>query len=345
MSRSARPVVAFGSALTFLIALLLAAPAMGQSMEQRIAQVRRQRLADRAAAATQAQRAHVTITARLAQILGAVTLDRIPAKLALQWWTQRTGISLVIDWRDLAKDGVRSDAPVSLKVQHIPAATALHLILTQAAPDLTLIYHATPWYVEVMSKREANRHPVVRLYDVRGLLMPIPDFAGPSFDLQSTLGNENGTSAGTSGGGASGGVVGAGLWGQAGQNRADKPKIETPQQRGEKLAQLIRDTIEPTIWRTNGGQYSSIRYHNGLLIVQAPLYVQQQIGIPMPPPAPGSPGHAAAGYARPIDRSGNTYRASGATSRGGAISGGGGRSNGVAGVADTPDRIASVAER
>jgi hypothetical protein len=48
------------------------------------------------------------------------------------------------------------------------------------------------------------------------------------------------------------------------------------------IAQLIRDTIEPDIWLENGGQYGTIRYYDGRLIVSAAPFVQRQIGSSVP---------------------------------------------------------------
>jgi len=42
----------------------------------------------------------------------------------------------------------------------------------------------------------------------------------------------------------------------------------------------IRETIEPEIWQQLGGQHASIKFFNGRLIVKAPRYVHEQIGIP-----------------------------------------------------------------
>ena len=53
-------------------------------------------------------------------------------------------------------------------------------------------------------------------------------------------------------------------------------------ERGEELAKLIRTTIEPDIWSEGGGPAEcSVTYHDGMLIVRAPQYVQNQIGTPV----------------------------------------------------------------
>ncbi len=125
-----------------------------------------------------------------------------------------------------------------------------------------------------MTKRQANMRPVLRVYDVSDMVMRIPNFTNaPRLDLNEALSNTNsGGSGGTGGGGGS-----SGLFTDEDETEEDVP---TKQENGEDLADLIRNTIEPEIWQANGGAYASVRYYDGRLIVNAPMYVHQQIGIP-----------------------------------------------------------------
>ena len=104
--------------------------------------------------------------------------------------------------------------------------------------------------------------------------MPSFDDA-PTFDLGESL-----RSSGN--GGGSGGAGGAGGGSLFEDQNQDRPAT-TKQERGEALAKLIRESIEPTIWAEAGGE-SSIRYFNGRLVVNAPKYVHRQIGIPVSAP-------------------------------------------------------------
>jgi hypothetical protein len=48
-------------------------------------------------------------------------------------------------------------------------------------------------------------------------------------------------------------------------------------QRVQSLITLITDLVEPTAWTHNGGDQATIRYRDGVLIIQAPQYIQRQI--------------------------------------------------------------------
>jgi hypothetical protein len=201
--------------------------------------------------------------ARVGMVLDRVRFEQLPAADALVWFQTRTQLPLVIHWPSLEVMGIDRQTPLTVDLEMVPAARLLDLILDQMAsipaetvPEAALVYDVTAWYVHVMTKADANRHPVLRVYDVRGLTAIIPSFTdAPQMDLSAILRDDRGFTADT----------------------RDQTTPPTREQRGQALAQIIRDTIEPTIWQAHGGQYSSIRYHDGRLIVNAPLYVHRRI--------------------------------------------------------------------
>lgn len=274
MTRYPRPILAnltLGTALAGLLAWGgLAAPAEGQTLQQRIDHVERQRSREAQVAAQteaiQRQQAEQLIVRRLHQVIDEVSLQDQPVREAFAGWAETTGVPLVIDWEAMALAGVDPDRRITLELRQVPAYRLLSVLMQQAGQETTLIREVTPWYVRVMTKAQANREPVLRVYDVGDLLMEVPHFASaPSFDLNEALGDQD--SQGTS------------LFGD-GQNETAQDRPRTRADRGEELAELVRATIEPDIWQAHGGVHGSIRYHQGKLIVRAPAYVQEQIGGP-----------------------------------------------------------------
>ncbi len=252
--------------------LALSCDAIGQTLQQRIDDMRRRQAAQRSAAsaATEDPVPALDIPARMAQPLRNVRFDGVPAQEAFNQWSERTEIPLVIDWAGLELDGVDPQTPITLELDFVPAWQLLRLMMDTVRFETDLIYDVEPWYVRILSKRQANRETVIRTYDVRDLLMEVPQFTmAPELDLTESLGE---TAAGGGGGGAT-------------QLFTDEQEDEDEQrltraERGEQLAALIRTMVEPDIWQAHGGQYSSIRYFDGRLIVNAPKYVHRQIGIP-----------------------------------------------------------------
>lgn len=265
--------------LACLAALIVLPHAQAQSLQERIQIVKEQRSqaaqAEQAAAQPQ-QPESQQIPLKMRLLIDEVSFDQEPARDVFNWWSSMTDIPMVIDWTGMELDGVDPDQPITLNLKTVPAKMLLKIILQQASPETKLIYEATPWYIHVMTKRQANRNPVLLVYDVSDIVMTIPNFTNaPRMDLNESLSNTN--SGGSSGGG--GGGSSSSLFGD--ENDEQDEELLTKDERGQNIADMIRKTIEPEIWQENGGYYASARYYDGRLIVNAPMYVHQQIGMPV----------------------------------------------------------------
>lgn len=265
---------------------LIGLPSFGQSRSERVDQ-----LSSALAGATQArgttyvnaetgQSVRATPRQLMRETLTNVDYDEMPAKLALEVWSNRTGVPLVINWAALEAEGIDPDAPVTLKLKAIPAEQVLRLIVSQMHPDPLgddeLIVDVEQWYVRVMTKRDALRRSTTKMYFIGDLLMTIPNFGNaPKFDLNEALSNTS--SGGSNGGGQNSG--GSPLFGDDNNDRDREPQLSETE-KAERIADVIRDGIEPDIWRENGGEYASIRYFRGMLVVKAPDFVHEQIGVP-----------------------------------------------------------------
>ena len=270
---------------TLALAAVVGLPAFGQSRSDRvdsIAAALSSGINDRATSDvvyTDAKTGEV-IKATPAQLmretLTSVNLDAIPGKLALEIWSNQTNVPIVINWTSLEAQGVDPNSPVTLTLGKVPAELVLNLIIQQLHPDPIdndeLLVEVQQWYVRVMTKEDALRRSKTKLYFIGDLLMDIPNFDNaPGFDLNQALSN-------TSSGGSDGSKnqESKGLFGED-DNDTKEPRL-TKQQKAERIADMIRDTIEPDIWRENGGEYGSVRYYRGMLIVKAPEFVHEQIG-------------------------------------------------------------------
>ncbi|MHC4768512.1 MAG: hypothetical protein ACYTEI_07360, partial [Planctomycetota bacterium] len=58
----------------------------------------------------------------------------------------------------------------------------------------------------------------------------------------------------------------------------DAPDRLTEIERAQVIIDLITETIEPEAWDVAGGDWASIRYYTGTLIIRAPDYIHRQIG-------------------------------------------------------------------
>ena len=271
------PRILFDSFSLSMVALCLAAfvfgllpwSAEGQTLEQRIEDMQRReaRQAERERAEAEAAAPDLRINERLATRISFVAQE-LGAREALERWAQATGVPLAIDWNALELQGVDADQPVVVELESVPAEVVLLVLMDAMSEDLDFVAEAHDWGLLLRSRPDANRDVMTRVYDVRDLLVDVPDFNdAPRLSLTESLSNTS-----------SGGGGGQGVFDVDEHDDEDRPLSR--RERGELLIQLVRDTIEPDLWVANGGEFSKIRYRDGKMIVRAPLYVHMQIGRP-----------------------------------------------------------------
>lgn len=213
------------------------------------------------------------IVRRLTDRIDQVKIEA-PAKDAFAWWSRTTKIPLVVNWNGLQEQGIDAEAPISLDLRNVPSGQVLGLLMTQTSSDHPLIFESSSSYIEIMTRDDANKRLVLRSYDIKDLLHAPGEISVPSFNISEAF--ESGSSRDRSG--------------ESDHDRnlfdddsgtsssAQRVMDKSPEQRGDEIAQIIRDTVEPDVWRDNGGS-ASIRYFQGKLLVNAPLYVHSQIGL------------------------------------------------------------------
>ncbi|MEX2215657.1 MAG: hypothetical protein WD768_16210 [Phycisphaeraceae bacterium] len=262
-------IVSFSLALVAMLAI--ASTASAQLTKEQLDKVRQQR--NQEGITTQGTSSRQSpVRSLYSTLIDPVTIDNTKARDAFRWWSNVTGIPLVINWREMEAAGIDADTLIDLQLRNAPAAAVLSLMLRQLSPDKPLMYETSDWYIRIMTKEEANKDTVILVYDIKDLTKRIPNFDNaPGFDLNSALSNTS--SGGSSGGGATSATT---LFKEGGDDEIKTTEAE----RGEELAQLIREMIEPTIWQELGGEHSSVKYFQGRLIVKAPRYVHAQIGFP-----------------------------------------------------------------
>ena len=213
----------------------------------------------------------VPIARKLQLPIQNIRLENVPVKQAFEWWSGVTNIPLVVHWSQMEQYGLERDTPVSLKLKAAPAGVTLKLIMDMFSQEEPLVVEVTDWFVQVMTRDRANRKTIRKIYNVGDLIMSIPNFdSAPNLDLTAALSNSS-----SSGGGANASSSSSTIFAS---NDKDESDSLTRDERGENIADIIRETIEPDIWIANGGSHSSVKYLNGMLIVNAPYYVHQQIG-------------------------------------------------------------------
>ena len=242
-------------ASVFLVALLLPLPAL---------------IAAAPPAATQpADGAGKTaaVTA-LQKKLGDVKLSSTALEDAIDYIRETTGANIHVNWRALELLNVTRQTQISVKLNDVSMRRALKAILDETGAGQQITYYIDEGVIEITTREIADQQLITRVYPVGDLVMEIPNFAGPSFNIQNQ--------AQISGGGGGGGGSSQSILSGSGNGTSRAEQALSKDQRAQDLVRTIQETVHPEIWRENGGT-ASIRYFNGHLIVTAPRSVQEAI--------------------------------------------------------------------
>jgi hypothetical protein len=136
--------------------------------------------------------------------------DNVPLSDCIDFLHDVSGANIVVDWKTLNAASITKDAPINLRVKNTSLEQVLNLILTQASTtDNILTFYIDRDVIQVTTKTEADKHVYTIVYDVRDLLITVPNFT-----LSTNTGGGGGY--GGSGGGYGGGGYGGGGYGGGG---------------------------------------------------------------------------------------------------------------------------------
>ncbi len=200
---------------------------------------------------------------------GKVEFDKVALSDVFDHLRETTGVNLYVNWPALEAAGVDPSAAVSLKLNGIRVRVMLDLVLKQVGNG-QLDWYIADNIIYVTTRELADRQQVTVVYPIQDLIVDVPDFKGPDFNLDSG----NGGGGGGRGGGGGTGPFGGGSGGQ------NEPPRLTKDERAQQIVQLIQNIVEPDVWDVNGG-FAKISTFNGNLIITAPRKVHEKINGPV----------------------------------------------------------------
>ena len=246
--------------------LMLAAPAFGQSLSDRINYVMQQRAEAQTRSMTMGQMLSVLTYTDI-----TVSFPETPARETFNYLQTVLGIPIIGRYSDdKAGHGIDPDTPITLDVVDKPALTVLELVLDQCEEFEPTTWQLRSGFVEVGTKERLSAPAAreIKYYPIRDLLFEPPYFDNaPDLNLATALNQTRSSSGGSGGGGGS-------IFGEPGDEKERKSEAEKVQE----LIDLITETVEPDAWDINGGDWATIRPYSGVLIIRAPDYIQRQIG-------------------------------------------------------------------
>ena len=203
----------------------------------------------------------------LSRILPQVNFSGVALNDAIDYIRDVTGANLHVDWKSLEAAGVDKGTALNIRLRNVQVRKVLNLILNEAGGQggSLLTFYVDQGVIEITTREVADRQLITRVYPVQDLLVEVPDFIGPDFNLASQ------SSGGGRGGGGGGNII------SSNGNGNDTEQKMTRAERAQALIDVITSTIQPDIWQVNGGT-AAIRFFNGNLIVTAPRSVHEALG-------------------------------------------------------------------
>ncbi len=256
-------------------------PTFGQTLTERIAAIKKQRAAEQQAAQLKKE---LNPKAKLLQALLyrtlTVSFDQTPAREVFDYLGTTLGINLIARYSDDATGhGIDPQTPITLFAENMFAIEVLELVLEQCAAVEGCTWQLRDSFLEVGTKDRLSSPSAreVRVYRIDELIYEPRRFNNaPRVGINHLYPGY--------GGGYYRGYRG-GYGGSIGPTVATPTTDQRKSQRAQEIVNLIIDTIEPNAWAQTGGEWASIRYRDGSLIVNAPDYIHRQInGYPHVPP-------------------------------------------------------------
>jgi type II secretory pathway component GspD/PulD (secretin) len=212
---------------------------------------------------------HFAETPENRRILADLEARRIPTVAfadnamadVIQFFQTITQLNVDTDWQSLDRIGIQRETPISLNLSNVSARTLLDRIVEKASgPDA---FSRADWAVQdgvvmIASEERIRRNTALVIYDVRDLLIEVPDYTDvPRIDLNQAL------QAGGQGG------AGGSPFGGGGQEDDREELLRDREERLDDLIDIITENVDYEGWVDNGGTTGRIQrlVNQGNLII------------------------------------------------------------------------------
>jgi beta-lactamase regulating signal transducer with metallopeptidase domain len=180
------------------------------------------------------------------RILPELKFDGVPFADVMESLRDQTNVNLLVDWRALEAAGIDRNTPVTTRVRNVKFSKALRIILDHVGGDIVKLGYAIDGNILNVSTADSlAKDTVTRVYDIRDIIIEVPDYVAEK---------------------------------TAPQTRPTDP-AKTRAQYIEQVTDLIKETVDADSWRENGGSVGSLRELQGQLIITQTQENQRSIAL------------------------------------------------------------------
>ncbi len=201
-----------------------------------------------------------------------VEWDEVTFEDVVEWLRSQGSLNVIPRWNALSVEGVDPESTVTLgNLRNETVGTILGEALASLSEAGNLRYQARGGTLRISTEADFNRKLYVRVYDITDMLVELPNFGqeAPQIDLQNVQSTQTG---GQGGGGQS---IFTGSSGR-GQQTNTAQQDQEAEEKLEKLAEIIQETIAPESWEELGGP-GVVKWFNRSLVIRNTIEVHEQI--------------------------------------------------------------------
>jgi type II secretory pathway component GspD/PulD (secretin) len=175
---------------------------------------------------------------------------------AINFLQEVSKVNIVVD-----RAKIPEGKTVTLKLGDVSLETALNLLSEQ----IELKWVIRDGVVRISDAEGVKQRPEINTYDVGDLLADVPNFQGPTFELQNISSNRGGSGSGSSIFSDS----------ESGKGSTTEETTKSAEESLQDLITLVKEVIDPTSWDEGSG--NAIRGRAGSIIVTHSPDTQQKV--------------------------------------------------------------------
>lgn len=212
-----------------------------------------------------------TLQRRLSEPVEEVRFSGVGLKEALEELRGRKELNLHVNWPALAEAGVTPDTKVSAVLDNVKLEKVLSVLLEEAGgTKADLGFAVDAGVLTVSTRSDLNKKVVTEVYDIRDLLVSVPDFQSPPLELGEQLAAAISQHRGKR--------LEGSLFPDESPEADQEQGVVSTKPAVQELLDLIRATVYPGTWTSQGGTVGSLRELNGQLIVTHTSAAQRGVG-------------------------------------------------------------------
>ncbi|MBL7133715.1 MAG: hypothetical protein ISS78_06425 [Phycisphaerae bacterium] len=199
---------------------------------------------------------------RLKETIRELNFDDIELKDVIQFLRDVSGVNIYVKWSALAAAGITKATTVNVHLQEVTLEKALRVILEDVGAAAPLGYVVDSGVISISTKDDLATKTTTRVYDIRDLIVRIPEFIGPRLDLrrQGELGDEQGLDGDLDRGDVR-------LGGADDRDGVRREEEITKEEMITNIVDLFKATIAPDSWQ-NVNEVGITEMHGQLVITQ-----------------------------------------------------------------------------